>query len=200
MKLRRRLRFVAKHFVKSGLLASTLLFLAPGAFAAPVTWTIAPTTLSGTSNSLSGTFVWNADTQALTSVNVTVMIDGTTSVATLAGSVAGGYLHFEVANSVGAAGAYLASSSLSDAGGIENAAAGVGACSFLAGPVCGNNTPVGSGTATVTGSVPATPAPIATPALSTWVMIGLCGALLALGAYRLSRPDSGALSRRANIQ
>ncbi len=71
------------------------LLLAGGAHAIPVTWTIPDDTILGNCDetintaSISGTFVWDADTQTASGVDVTVEIDGVpTNITTAAPNLA----------------------------------------------------------------------------------------------------------------
>ena len=155
--------------------------MAGGANATPVTWRIPPTTL-GVGNSISGTFVYDADTGTTSSINLSSTISGTTTPLTYPGSNTGGYLRFQasavavVPPGPGTTGAFLPSTGLTNAGGSVTIAAflGNGECvSVSAAGLCDNFNPAGLNTSPVT--ITSIPAPASIPSLSEWaqLMLGL---------------------------
>jgi hypothetical protein len=141
-----------KRFVSALLLLGGLL-VAGGANATPVTWTIPPTTLSGSGNSISGTFVYDADTNTTSSINLSSTIGGTTTPLTYPGSNTGGYVRFQASavavvpinQSPGTTGAFLPSTGLTNAGGSVTIAAflGNGECATVSAGLCTNFNPAG---------------------------------------------------------
>jgi hypothetical protein len=122
-------------FLFSALIALTTA--CSNAFADDVNWTLPLTTLSGNQNSLSGSFVWNRDTQVLSSINMAISYHGTTYNNLIAGVVNNTYLHFESANSISAIGAFIESSSFTNAGGTQSSSwVGVGPCITLSDNLC----------------------------------------------------------------
>lgn len=97
-------RFLSVFLLMSGLLVTG------GANAVPVTWTIPATTLSGSGNSISGAFVYDADTNTTSSINLTQTNNSVSSILAVSAASTGGYVRFVVANSVGQEGAYMNSS------------------------------------------------------------------------------------------
>ena len=164
-------RFVAAWMLVIGLLS------AGGANAVPVTWTIPATTLSGSGNSISGTFVYDADTNTTSSINLTQTNNSVSSTLTVAGANTGGYVRFVVANAVGQQGAYLISSGLTNAGGsvtITSGNLGIGTCGTVTSGLCSNILTAGSNSSsvTITGVAPApAPSPAPIPTLSEWAEI-----------------------------
>jgi len=173
-----------KRVVAGLLLVSGLLVVAGGANATPVTWTIPPTTLSGSGSgiySISGTFVYDADTNTTSSINLSSTISGTTTALTYAGlnspDFSIDFLRFQasaVAN-VGTLGAFLPSTGLTNTGGSVTIAVflGNGLCAGVTSGLCDNFIPGGLITSPVT--VTGIPAPSAVPTLSEWaqLMLGL---------------------------
>jgi len=152
--------------------------VAGGANATPVTWTIPPTPLSGSGNSISGTFVYDADTNTTSSINLSSTISGTTTPLTYPGlnspysSI--NYLRFQ-ASALAVAGTnafVLPSTGMTNAGGSVTIPAtaflGIGPCAGVtAAGICGNVFPlVGSIISTVTVT-----APSAVPSLSEWTQL-----------------------------
>ena len=67
--------------------------------ATPVTWTIPNTTLGGSGNSISGTFAFDSDTGLVSSVSVSVTVQGALTVLGY-GTYAAGVITFQVASSL----------------------------------------------------------------------------------------------------
>ena len=137
-----------KRFLSLFLLVCGLV-MAGGAKAIPVTWTIPATTLSSTNNSISGTFVYDADTNTTSSINLTSVVNGVSSNLTFAGSNQGGYLRFQatsqaIANTT--PGAYVGSANLSNAGGPANVGLiGNGSCNPVNMGICSNVSSINGG-------------------------------------------------------
>lgn len=179
-----------KRFLSVLMLVSGLM-LAGGASAVPVTWTIPATNLSGSGNSISGTFVYDADTNTTSNINLTQTNNSVSSTLTVAGGNDGGYVRFVVANSVAQQGAYLSSLNLTNAGGnvtITNGDLGIGECTIIgSGGLCNN---IGGPGAFNTSSVivsaqtptpPAPPQPI--PTLSEWAQIMMMLMMIATAGF-----------------
>jgi hypothetical protein len=86
-----------KRLITDWMLVSGLL-VAGGAYAVPVTWTIPATTLSGSGNSVSGTFDWDSTTSQASNVSITVTLSGTSTLLTSWSPVNGGYVYFNPTN------------------------------------------------------------------------------------------------------
>lgn len=155
------------------------LMAAGSANAIPINWSIPNTALtpyagSFTSGSISGTFSWDADTQTASNVNITVVINGNTSVITSAVSNYGGYfavLTNSLANDSPTG--WVDITSLTNAGGtVSDVYVIAGLCAVVEGITCDSDN-YGTGLTTLTGSVPPTPRPPTNPipTLSEWAQI-----------------------------
>lgn len=186
------LEVLVKRFVALLMLAGGLL-MASGANAVPITWTIPATTLSGTGNSISGTFVYDANTNTTSSINLTSTISGTTTTLTYAGSNAGGYVRFQgaaVAVVSSTPSAYLLSTGLTNAGGSVTISVndlGNGLCNGASGGICisAGFTGTNSSSVTVTGVAVA---PI--PSLSEWTQLLLALMTIMLVGWHFHRERS----------
>jgi hypothetical protein len=78
-----------KNFI-SALLFVYGLMAAGGANATSVTWTIPNTPLTGTNNSVSGSFAWDAVNQVVSNIRVTVVLGGTSTLLTSSSANPGG--------------------------------------------------------------------------------------------------------------
>jgi hypothetical protein len=178
-------RFVAVLMMLSGLL------VAGGARAVPVTWTIPNTiftSFSGgtiTTGSISGTFVWDADTTTASNVNVTVTLNGTPTVITSAAPILYTYL-IVFANSVSANApvGFVDYGSLTNAGGTVSGVAVYGGLCSVQGGTC-NSSDFGGAMATLTGS-----APSAVPTLSEWAQLMLALMAITLVGWHFHRERS----------
>ena len=152
------MRLLAGLFLIFGVVGSAL--------ADPITWNITSSSLTPTAgntgpSSISGTFVYDADSNTTSEVNVTIKMEGVLYALTASGSNVGGYVRLMAANSIGGAGAYVAVRNLTNAGGsITEILIGVGVCT--SGPdLCSNLTTKASPSdpITLTGIAPPTPVP-----------------------------------------
>jgi len=165
---------------------------AGGANATPVQWTIPATPISGSpGNSISGTFVYDADTDTTSNINLSTIYNSLSYTLTVAGSNSGPYVRFVVANAVNQQGAYILSTNLTNAGGSVTLATGqigIGPCSSLTSGLCDNiNTspPGGSSTSSVSisGSTPV-------PSLSEWAQLMLALMVLSMIGWHFHRERS----------
>jgi predicted extracellular nuclease len=140
------------------------------ALADPITWNITSSSLTPTAgntgpSSISGTFVYDADSNTTSEVNVTIKMEGVLYALTASGSNVGGYVRLMAANSIGGAGAYVAVRNLTNAGGsITEDFIGVGVCttmSTVSPDLCSNLSTKASPSdpITLTGIAPPTPVP-----------------------------------------
>lgn len=163
-------QFISVLMLMIGLLA------AGSANATPITWNIPNTALtpnqgSFTSGSIYGTFSWDADTQTASNINITVMINGNTSIIT--SSVSNFYNYYAVfTNSLanGSPTAWVSIPSLTNSGGTSDAYVVAGFC-LVDGASCDSDD-YGEAIITLTGTVPPAPPPIKPiPTLSEWAQI-----------------------------
>ncbi len=176
-----------KRFLSVLMLVSGLL-VAGGANAVPVTWTIPNTTLPNafpsnttvTSASISGTFVWDADTQTASSANVTVVINGASTLLTSTAANFSGYIVFNNSLTSGAPTGFVDYSSLTNAGGTVNGVSLIaGECTPQSGSCNSYNYMMGFGTLSDTAPTP--PQPI--PTLSEWAQIMMMLAMIATAGF-----------------
>ena len=130
------MRLLAGLFLIFGVVGSAL--------ADPITWNITSSSLTPTAgntgpSSISGTFVYDADSNTTSEVNVTIRMEGVLYALTASGSNVGGYVRLMAANSIGGAGAYVAVRNLTNAGGsITEVLIGVGVCTSVSPDLCSN--------------------------------------------------------------
>jgi hypothetical protein len=137
------------------------------ALADPITWNITSSSLTPTAgntgpSSISGTFVYDADSNTTSEVNVTIRMEGVLYALTASGSNGGGYVRLMAANSIGGAGAYVDVRNLTNAGGsITEVLIGVGVCTSVSPDLCSNLSTKASPSdpITLTGMAPPTPVP-----------------------------------------
>jgi hypothetical protein len=152
------------------------------ALADPITWNITSSSLTPTAgntgpSSISGTFVYDADSNTTSEVNVTIKMEGVLYALTASGSNVGGYVRLMAANSIGGAGAYVAVRNLTNAGGsITEVLIGVGVCTSVSPDLCSNLSTKASPSdpITLTGIAPPTPVPTL-PFLGLLLLGGLMG-------------------------
>jgi len=153
------MRLLAGLFLIFGVVGSAL--------ADPITWNITSSSLTPTAgntgpSSISGTFVYDADSNTTSEVNVTIKMEGVLYALTASGSNVGGYVRLMAANSIGGAGAYVAVRNLTNAGGsITEVLIGVGVCTSVSPDLCSNLSTKASPSdpITLTGIAPPTPVP-----------------------------------------
>ncbi len=159
---------------------------AAGANAVPLMWTIPSTPLpylygSITSASIAGTFVYDADTQAVSRVNVTVVLNGTSyPITSSAPILRDQFLVFTNNVSNGSpTGWVLSLQYLTNAGGPAEVQAIAGLCAVEDSSCISDD--YGSGPATLTSSTPTPPQPI--PTLSEWAQIMMMLAMIATAGF-----------------
>ena len=136
----------------------------PFANAVPVNWTIPATTLSGTGNSISGTFTYDRDTGQTSNINITITRNSVTETATIAALTDATYARFTSANSANANAAYVTISALTNAGGtVAGVNLGVGPCGTCLTSSIGVD---GSANVTLTGTTVS-----GVPTLSGWALM-----------------------------
>ena len=153
------MRLLAGLFLIFGVVGSAL--------ADPITWNITSSSLTPTAgntgpSSISGTFVYDADSNTTSEVNVTIRMEGVLYALTASGSNGGGYVRLMAANSIGGAGAYVNVRNLTNAGGsITEVLIGVGVCTSVSPDLCSNLSTKASPSdpITLTGIAPPTPVP-----------------------------------------
>jgi len=171
------------------------LLVAGWANATPVTWTIPATTMTSfigtvTSGSISGTFVWDADTLTASNVNVTVVLNGTTTLIT---SAAPNYTQTSLivfTNNVtsGQSTGWVRYTTLQNSGGtVPGVIVLAGLCN-VSGGTC-NSTDYGSANATLTGQLPS-PSPSAVPTLSEWTQLLLALMAITIVGWHFHRERS----------
>ena len=113
----------------------------------PKKWNIPTSTLTpkeGNSgpSTISGTFVYDADSNTTSEVNVNITINGEAYALTASGLNSSGYVRLMAANQVGAVGAYVAVTKLTNGGGlVMEDGIGVGVCDGLIDQLCDNVIP-----------------------------------------------------------
>ena len=153
------MRLLAGLFLIFGVVGSAL--------ADPITWNITSSSLTPTAgntgpSSISGTFVYDADSNTTSEVNVTIRMEGVLYALTASGLNDQGYVRLMAANSIGAAGAYVNVRNLTNAGGsITEDFIGVGVCTTMSPDLCSNLSTKASPSdpITLTGMAPPTPVP-----------------------------------------
>jgi IPTL-CTERM motif len=179
-------RFLSVFLLMAGFL------MAGGANAAPLTWTIPNTTLPNqagsavTSASISGTFDYDADTQAVSRVNVTVVLNGTSYPITSSAPIFGDqYLVFTNSVSSGSPTGWVFLQNLTNAGGPAEVLALAGLCA-VEDSSC-NSYDYGYGPATLTSSTPTPPTPPSPtkpiPTLSEWAQIMMMLMMIATAGF-----------------
>ncbi|EAW40025.1 VCBS protein [marine gamma proteobacterium HTCC2080] len=120
------------------------------ALADPIKWNIPTSTLTPEvtntgPSTISGTFVYDADSNTTSEVNVNITIDGDAYALTASGLNSNGYVRLMAANQVGAVGAYVEVTNLTNAGGSITESRigviGVGECTELSDQLCSNVSP-----------------------------------------------------------
>ena len=162
-----------------GLLAGGALLTAPAAaLAAPVTWTVPPTTLPDGAT-VSGTFVYDTATSTISNVNIVqtnIRPGAYTVLANFSAPYRGGQRAASVA--LGDETWWIDTTGILANGGSYPAAwIGTGTCLIAVAGVCTNAAVANSQSAVTITGVPVSPA----PTLSEWAMI-LFGVMLAGGA------------------
>jgi IPTL-CTERM motif len=158
---------------------------AASANAVPLMWTIPSTPLpslqgSITSASIAGTFVYDADTQAVSRVNVTVVLNGTSyPITSSAPILVDTLLVFTNDVSNGSPTGFVLLQNLTNAGGPAEVLAAAGLCAVQDSTCYSYD--LGSGPATLTSSTPPTPQPI--PTLSEWAQIVMMLAMIATAGF-----------------
>jgi hypothetical protein len=184
------MRLLAGLFLIFGVVGSAL--------ADPITWNITSSSLTPTAgntgpSSISGTFVYDADSNTTSEVNVTIRMEGVLYALTASGLNDQGYVRLMAANSIGAAGAYVNVRNLTNAGGsITEDFIGVGVCttmSTVSPDLCSNLSTKASPSdpITLTGMAPPTPVPpTPVPTLPFFGLL-LLGSLMGLFGLRQLR-------------
>jgi hypothetical protein len=181
------MRLLAGLFLIFGVVGSAL--------ADPITWNITSSSLTPTAgntgpSSISGTFVYDADSNTTSEVNVTIRMEGVLYALTASGLNDQGYVRLMAANSIGAAGAYVNVRNLTNAGGsITEDFIGVGVCTTMSPDLCSNLSTKASPSdpITLTGMAPPTPVPpTPVPTLPFFGLL-LLGSLMGLFGLRQLR-------------
>ena len=130
------------HKTKTILVAGLLYSFGAFTHATPVNWIFpSPVVFSGT-DTLSGSFTFDADTNMASNINLMLNYDGTDYSITEAGEIGAGWIRFVNANTVNSPGVYLSSATLTNAGGdVSISSMGTGLCGHLSAGVCGNINP-----------------------------------------------------------
>ena len=148
------------------------LLLGSNAYAIEKTWTFDGTVQLGATNdnAISGSFTFDADTNTLSNVNVTVRYDGTNYNTNTPALVDAAYLRGVVSNAVNEPGFFVNHTTLTNAGGVAlSPYVGVGYCSSVPSGTCNNITDFTNRTATNVTLTAPLDEPI--PTLNEWGMI-----------------------------